>query len=178
VPSSQPCSTPSTSCTASANAKPKRDKGRGERLWPWSRRPASALLDTNVVSELRKVGDGKADRNVVAWLSGVDAGAFYVSAITLMELQLGILLIERRDVPQGAKLRTWMDDHVLAEFSERTLPVDAPVALRCARLHVSSPLPERDALIAATALVHGMIVVTRHLADFERTGVPLLNPWV
>ena len=70
-----------------------------------------------------------------------------------------------------------MNDHVLAEFAERTLPVDTPVALRCARLHLPDRRPERDALIAGTALVHGMTVVTRNLADFERTGVPLLNPW-
>ncbi len=135
------------------------------------------LLDTNVVSELRKAGDGKADASVVAWLSGVDAASFYISAVTLMELELGILRIERRDIPQGTKLRTWMDDHVLPEFSQRTLSVDAPVALRCARLHVPDPRSDRDALIAATALVHGMTVVTRNLADFKSTGVPLLNPW-
>ena len=90
------------------------------------------LLDTNVVSELRKVGDGRADAAVIAWLSGVDATAFYVSAITLMEIELGILRIERRDGPQGARLRSWMDSRVLPEFAGRTLPIDAPVALRCA----------------------------------------------
>ena len=135
------------------------------------------LLDTNVISELRKAGDGKADANVVAWLSGVDATAFYLSAVTLMELELGILLIERRDSAQGARLRTWMDSHILPEFSERTLPVDSAVALRCARLHVPNPCSERDAFIAATALVHGMTVVTRNVVDFEPTGVGLVNPW-
>ena len=135
------------------------------------------LLDTNVISELRKAGDGKADPAVVAWLSGVDAATLYISAITLMELELGILLVERRDARQGERLRVWMDRHVLPEFSERTLPIDAPVALRCTRLHVPDPRAERDALIAATAIVHGMTVVTRNLADFQQTGVPLLNPW-
>ncbi len=135
------------------------------------------LLDTNVVSELRKAGDGKADVAVVAWLSNVDAATFYLSVITLLELELGILRIERRDTHQGAKLRTWMDHHILPEFSERILPIDAAVALRCARLHVPDPRSESDALIAATALVHGMTVVTRNLADFKQTGVPLLNPW-
>lgn len=135
------------------------------------------LLDTNVISELRKAGDGKADANVVAWLSSVDATILYLSAITLMELELGILRIERRDTAQGTRLRAWMDSHVLPEFSERTLSVDTAVALRCAPLHVPDPRAERDALIAATALVHGMTVVTRNLADFEPTGVPLLNPW-
>ena len=135
------------------------------------------LVDTNVVSELRKVGDGKADANVVAWLSGVDAGKLYVSAITLMEIEVGILRVERRDGAQGARLRSWMTHHVLPEFLDRTLPVDAAVALRCASLHVPDPRGERDALIAATALVHSMTVVTRNVADFEATGVPLLNPW-
>ena len=135
------------------------------------------LLDTNVISELRKAGDGKADANVVAWLSGVDATTCYLSAITLMEIELGILRIERRDPAQGARLRAWMDQRILPEFADRTLPVDTAVALRCAPLHVPDPRPERDAFIAATALVHGMTVVTRNVADFAPTGVPLLNPW-
>ena len=135
------------------------------------------LLDTNVLSELRKAGDSKADANVIAWLSGVDAAILYLSAMTLMEVELGILQVERRDAAQGARLRTWMAHHVLPEFLDRTLPVDAAVALRCASLHVPDPRAERDALIAATALVHGMTVVTRNVADFEATGVPLLNPW-
>ena len=135
------------------------------------------ILDTNVISELRKAGDGKADANVVAWLSSVDAGALYLSAITLMEIELGILRIERRDPAQGARLRAWMDQHILPEFTDRTLPVDTAVALRCASLHVPDPRPERDAFIAATALAHGMTVVTRNVADFAPTGVPLLNPW-
>jgi hypothetical protein len=94
-----------------------------------------------------------------------------------MELELGILLISRRDSLQGASLRTWMDSHVLPEFSERTLPVDTTVALRCARLHVPDPRPDRDAYLAATALVHGMTVVTRNVIDFEPTGVCVHNPW-
>jgi predicted nucleic acid-binding protein len=135
------------------------------------------LLDTNVLSELRKAGDGKADTNVIAWLSSVDAVSLYLSALTLMEVELGILRIERRDASQGVRLRTWMTHHVLPEFLDRTLPIDAAVALRCASLHVPDPRAERDALIAATALVYGMTVATRNVADFEATGVPLLNPW-
>jgi len=136
------------------------------------------LLDTNVLSELRKVGDGKADPHVVEWLSGMDIASLYISAITMMELEIGILRIERRDPIQGARLRTWFDTHVLPEFSERSLPVDAAVALQCARLHVPDPRAERDALIAATGLVHGMTVVTRNTTDFEATGAKLLNPWI
>ncbi len=136
------------------------------------------VLDTNVVSELRKVRAGKADRNVAIWTESVDAADLYVSAITIMELELGVLSIERKDAIQGAVLRAWLEQHVLPEFSGRTIAVDTAVALRCARLHVPDKRGERDALIAATALVHGMTVVTRNVEDFQPTGVPLLNPWV
>ena len=135
------------------------------------------LLDTNVVSELRKVGDGRADPNVTRWTSNQDAELLHISALTVMELEIGVLRVERRDTGQGTRLRTWLEDYVLPEFAERTLPIDAPVARRCAGLHVPDPRAERDALIAATALVHGMSVVTRNLRDFEPTGVPLIDPW-
>ena len=135
------------------------------------------VLDTNVVSELRKVRIGKADLNVASWAKSVDAADLFVSAITIMELELGVLSIERKDATQGAMLRAWLDQHVLPEFSGRTLSIDTAVALRCARLHVPDKHGERDALIAATALVHGMTVVTRNVADFQSTGVNILNPW-
>lgn len=135
------------------------------------------VLDTNVVSELRKVHLGKANTNVATWAQSVNATELFVSAITLMELELGVLSIERKDTAQGALLRLWFEQQVLPEFSERTLPIDTAVALRCARLHVPDKRGERDALIAATALVHGMTVVTRNVADFMPTGVALLNPW-
>ena len=135
------------------------------------------VLDTNVVSEVRKVRLGKADMNLMAWTESVDAADLFVSAITIMELELGVLSIERKDAAQGALLRSWLEQHVLPEFSQRTLPVDTAVAQRCARLHVPDKRGERDALIAATALVHGMTVVTRNVADFKPTGVALINPW-
>ena len=135
------------------------------------------VLDTNVLSELRKARLGKADANVTAWAESVDAADLFVSAITLMELELGVLSIERKDAAQGARLRSWLEQHVLPEFAGRTLPIDTAVALRCARLHVPDKRGERDALIAATALVHGMAVVTRNAADFEPTGVTIVNPW-
>lgn len=135
------------------------------------------VLDTNVVAELRKAGSGKADANVTAWSESVDAAELFVSAITIMELELGVLSIERKDANQGAMLRAWLEQRVLPEFSGRTLPVDTAVAQRCARLHVPDRRGERDALIAATALVHGMTVVTRNVADFKPTGVAIVNPW-
>jgi predicted nucleic acid-binding protein len=135
------------------------------------------VLDTNVVSELRKVRLGKADSHVAAWAESVDASDLFISAITIMELELGVLAVERKDATQGAVLRRWLEQQVLPEFVGRTLPVDTAVAQRCARLHVPDKCGERDALIAATALVHGMTVVTRNIADFKPTGVSLLNPW-
>jgi len=133
------------------------------------------LLDTNVVSELRKAG--RADSNVVAWASKVATGTLYISAITLLEIELGILSLERRDQPQASLLRVWMQSHVLPAFEGRVLPVDTAVALRCTPLHVPNRRAERDALIAATAVVHGMTVVTRNVNDFEGTGALLINPW-
>ena len=106
------------------------------------------LLDTNVVSELRKVGDGRADPRVVAFFSRIDQEDLYLSAITLMELELGVTRIERRDFLQGELLRTWMSRHVIPFFHDRILPVDDAVAMCCAHLHVPDPRPERDALIA------------------------------
>jgi len=135
------------------------------------------VLETNVVSELREVRLGKADANVTAWTQSVDTADLFVSAITIMELDLGVLTIERKDATQGAILRSWLEQQVLPEFSGRTLPLDTAMALRCARLHVPDKLGERDALIAATALVHGMTLVTRNIADFKPTGVTLINPW-
>ena len=135
------------------------------------------LPDTNVISELRKLGDGRADARVTAWISGQDATRFYISALTPMELEIAVLRLERRDARQGKRFRTWMDCHVLPEFQERTLPVDSTVALRCAHLHVPAPKPERDALIAATAIIHGMTVVTGNIAEFEITGVEVFDPW-
>lgn len=135
------------------------------------------LLDTNVISELRKAKSSKANANVINWANNVQANSLFISSITVLELEIGILSIERRDTSQAAILRSWMDNHVLPTFSERILPIDTAVAQRCALLHVPDPSPDRDSLIAATALVHGMIVVTRNTADFSPTGVEVINPW-
>jgi len=135
------------------------------------------MLDTNVVSEMRKIRSGKADANVARWADSIDANDLYLSAITIQELEIGVLLIERRDPAQGAALRTWLEAHVLPAFDGRILHVDIVVARRAASLHVPDPRPIRDGLIAATALVHGMTVVTRNVADFESSGVSLFNPW-
>ncbi len=136
------------------------------------------VLDTNVVSELRKVRSGKANPGVATWAAEVPSAELFVSAITIHELEHGVLLAERSDPEQGALLRAWLDRSVTAAFTERVLPVDEKVARRTAALHVPNPAPFRDALIGGTALVHGMTVVTRDLKDFQRfDGLEVLSPW-
>lgn len=135
------------------------------------------ILDTNVVSELRKTRGGKADRHVVAWAESVPSASLFLSAITVLELERGILLLERRDPVQGGMLREWLEAHVLPVFAGRILPVDTAVARCCAKLHVPDPSPDRDAFIGATAVVHGMHVASRNIADFEPMGVRTINPW-
>jgi len=135
------------------------------------------ILDTNVVSEIRKIRPGTAHPYVALWADSVNASSLYLSAITVLELELGILQLERKNPQQGSILRRWLESCVLPEFEDRILPVDARVARCCASLHVPDPRSERDAMIAATARVHGMTVVTRNQGDFERTGVPWLNAW-
>jgi toxin FitB len=134
------------------------------------------LLDTNVVSELRR--PQKAERHVLAWAEANSIASFFLSVISILEIEIGVLRIARRDAVRGAVLRSWIDEQVLPRFEGRILPIDTAVAQRCARLHVPTPRAERDALIAATAMVHGLTVVTRNVADFEPTGVAVLNPWV
>jgi toxin FitB len=133
------------------------------------------LLDTNVVSELRR--GRRANAGVATWSKVVSPNELFISAVTILEIEHGILLVERRDPRQGEMLRGWLESKVLLAFSDRILPVDTAVARRCAQLHVPDPRGECDALIAATALVHGLTLVTRNIADFLAMGVPLLNPW-
>ena len=136
------------------------------------------LLDTNIVSELRKVKTGKADYSFTLWAQNLDTDNLYVSAISIMELEMGILQKERKDSLQGSVLRNWFENQVMPAFAGRVLPVDSKVALACARLHIPDPRSERDALIAATALVNGLTVITRNTKDFEKTSITLLNPFL
>src|ERR1700704_6213157 len=122
------------------------------------------LLDTNVVSELRR--PERANRNVAAWAGSIPFASFFLSAISILEIEIGALQLSRKDSAQGTVLRAWIDEQILPRFEGRILPVDTSVAQRCARLHVPDPRSERDALFAATALVHSLTVVTRNTVDF------------
>ncbi len=133
------------------------------------------VLDTNVVSELRN--PRRADPRVVAWIDAKLQSTLFLSAVTVFELALGVELIDRRDAVQGAALREWLNGRVLATYAGRILPMDTTVALWCARLHVPNPRPKRDSVIAATALVHGMTVVSRDVSHFAPMGVRIINPW-
>lgn len=134
------------------------------------------LLDTNVVSELRKAT--RAEPTVRGWAMVQLPATVFLSTIRVIELEIGVLRIERRDTVQGERLRQWLEHWALAEFVGRIIAIDTAIARVCAKLHVPDPRPERDALIAATALVHGLTVVTRNVADFEPMGCKLLNPWL
>jgi predicted nucleic acid-binding protein len=135
------------------------------------------LLDTNVVSELRKVHSGKTDRAFIQWESQVDASELYLSSATIHEMEFGVLLLEKKDPRQGKILRDWLDQNVLTTFEGRILPIDVAVARRSGYLQSIETRPNMDALIAATAYVHDMPVVTRNVAHFKHMGVRLINPW-
>ena len=136
------------------------------------------LLDTNVVSELRKAKSGKADPGVTAWAKSTPASLMFLSVVSLLELEHGVLLLERRDPVQGELLRLWLEESVVPAFEHRCLPIDSSVARRAAALHVPDPAPFRDALIGATAEVHELVVVTRNVRDFESfSDVVADNPW-
>ncbi len=133
------------------------------------------VLDTNVISELRH-GKPQQSEAVRQWAAQQVTSQLFLSAITILELEQGILLLERRVPPQGSALRSWLAG-VRAAFAGRVLPFTGDTAALCAALHVPDPRSERDAMIAATALEHGFTVVTRNTQDFVDTGVALLNPW-
>jgi len=136
------------------------------------------LLDTNVVSEIRKIAAGRANPSLERWARGLDGTAAFVSVVTLHELEHGVLLAERRD-PDGARpLRQWLDVDVSDAFADRILGIDQTIATIAASLHVPDPAPINDAYIAATALAHKLTMATRNVADFNRfSGLKVVNPW-
>lgn len=135
------------------------------------------LLDTNVVSELRKGKSSKANENVLTWAAATPHSIMFISVITVLELETGILLAERREPKQGKLLRIWLENHVVPTFADRILSVDSKVARECAKLNVPHKRSDRDTLIAATAIVHGMTIVTRNVKDFSFGDLAIINPW-
>lgn len=133
------------------------------------------LIDTDVVSALRR--RHLVEPRVLAWIDATPDINMFISSVTLLEIEYGALLRRRRDEAQGRLFFDWIRRVVLPSFAGRILAFDSEAAFRCAALHVPNPRPERDAMIAATALVHGFTVVTRNVRDFAPMGVPLLNPW-
>lgn len=133
------------------------------------------LLDTNVVSELRR--PARANPRVLAWAANVPVESTFLSSITILEIELGTLLMERKDPGHAKILRDWIDHQIMPRYEGRILPIDTAVAQCCARLHVPDPRAERDALIAATTKVHAMTVVTRNVSDFGMAGVDVRDPW-
>ncbi|WP_271022935.1 type II toxin-antitoxin system VapC family toxin [Rhizobium sp. RCAM05973] len=135
------------------------------------------LLDTNVVSELRKVASGRADPNVAAWNETIDPAETFISSVVLHELEIGVRLVEHNDPVAGKVLRNWLENTVLGTFSGRILPLDEAAAVQAAKWHVPNPRPINDAYIAAVAFTRRMTLVTRNVKDFEGMGVNLVNPW-
>lgn len=135
------------------------------------------LLDTNVVSELRKVASGKADPNVAIWNETIDPAETFISSVVLHELEIGVRLMEYNDSIAGKILRNWLENTVIETFFGRILPLDGAAAVQAAKWHVPNPKPINDAYIAAVAFTRGMTLVTRNVKDFEGMGVALVNPW-
>ena len=135
------------------------------------------LVDTNVISEMRKIRHRKADPNVTAWVNSVNPNLFYTSIVVMMELQRGVMGKHRTDPEQGKRLQQWFDISVKAIFDKRVLYIDDHIAEACAGLHVPNPKPENDAWIAATAIAHGLTLVTRNVSDFDGIAVDIINPF-
>jgi len=131
------------------------------------------LLDTNVVSELRRP---RPHAGVLAWVESRAAEALYLSVLVLGEIRLGVERLRPRDPSQSQSLERWLAS-LEAGFGDRILAIDRVIAHAWGRLGATDPLPPVDGLLAATALVHGLTVVTRDTAPFERIGVPCLDPW-
>lgn len=135
------------------------------------------LLDTNVLSEIRKIGSGKANTGVVDWSKMIHPDDLFISVITLLEIEQGILKLQRKDTNQAKRYAKWLYDDVIPQFAKHTINIDSKIALKCASLHVPDKRPANDALIASTAIIHGLTLVTRNVADFQRLPVAILNPF-
>lgn len=135
------------------------------------------LLDTNIISEIRKLAKNKCDKNVADWVRSTSKDLMFTNAVVMMELERGVMSIERKDTTQGKLLRHWFEMDVKPAFHGKILKIDEQTAQICAKLHIPDHAPENDAWIAASAIQHNLVLVTRNTADFARTGVKLFNPF-
>ncbi|MDY6216798.1 type II toxin-antitoxin system VapC family toxin [Actinobacillus porcinus] len=135
------------------------------------------LLDTNIISEIRKLAKNKCDKNVADWVRSTSKDLMFTNAVVMMELERGVMSIERKDTTQGKLLRHWFEIDVKPAFHGKILKIDEQTAQICAKLHIPDHAPENDAWIAASAIQHNLVLVTRNTADFARTGVKLFNPF-
>lgn len=136
------------------------------------------VLDTNVISELRKANSANVDNQVIQWAKQTPKSLMFISVVSILEIETGILLLQRKDPTQARLLRTWLENYLLLAFDQRVLDINMEIAQCCAHLHVPNPKPEKDALIGATALAYGMTIVTRNTKDYQNMGVKLINPWL
>ena len=135
----------------------------------------SYLLDTNVVSALRR--KDRAEKRVLDWFERVAEADFFVSVLTMMEIEIGVRRLELHDPRQAAVIRAWKEGPLEALFRGRCVTVDRETVERCAALHVPGPQPEIDALIAATAIAKRLTLVTRNERDFTGIPIAVVNPW-
>lgn len=138
----------------------------------------SLLLDTVAVSEFRKIPLGRANPTFAAWARTADGAEMHLSVVSVQELEFGIRRLEQRDRARAETMRSWLVAQVIPAFSDRVIGIDVAIARRAASLHVPRTRPALDALIAATALVRGLAVVTRNERDFVGAGVAVINPWI
>jgi predicted nucleic acid-binding protein len=136
------------------------------------------LLDTNVISELRKIPVNRADRTVLAWATEERLGSCWLSVITLTEVERGVLLVGRKDPVQAHRIAAWLHQSLEVRFDARILPVTRSLALAAPTCQVPNPMQTEDALLAGTASIAGFTLVTRNTAHFSRTSVKVLNPWL
>lgn len=135
------------------------------------------LLDTNVISELRKIKIGKANKGLEIWSKNHNKKIMFLSVISLLELEIGALSLERKDPKQGTVIRMWIDEIIKPKFKDRIIPVSTKTVLICSKMHIPNRKSITDSLIAATAIEHNLTVITRNEKDFEETGAKIFNPF-
>jgi len=135
------------------------------------------LLNTNIISELKKLDSGKIHPQVQRWAYSINLMQTKISVVSIIEIRTGILSLARKDQAQAASLDNWFTNRLLPAYRTRTLSVDTEVALICAQLHIPAKRPINDAYIAATAIAHNLTLVTCNVRDFQGLPLMLENPF-